>query len=765
MRHFQIGTRASIDKNDKERNIRNIYIFFFDKDGNALELNHSWEDFPNDIFLNIGNDNNPEFIPCIKESVDATQSSIVLSNNYFANGDVIKTARIHVLANIEDFDPSLYYTSIPILQKYNYTEQVVLFPEDLDKVGIPMYGFPIDANGEEMTVNLNPGQNETTNLNVTLRSLMARVDFTVKVNSNNIDESGTYPRYRIDELKFGNMPKAICLGTNHVANSAEDITTLTKDVTSQIQQAGASFTQTFYMLENLQEQKVLSSTEYSYIDTDTDKKNNERYKALRAKDYASYLELIGVYFDPSYAQTNAQLKFYLGQNNYNDFKVKRNCHYDNYVTITGLLSGDDKHEYSHVLYDSRVHTTVTESTPYYLSVMREHDIDAHFGVTPIDFYLYGELSKQRILVEIEDASQKPWIRMEKIPGKNMEEGSLPYGMDESSHIKTNKKFAAGNGKRKYFLDYLVQDVGTNAGVLKNNTSLIIDGDRDRIYVYIDENISKTPRSAILKITHQTTNDGGTTWNQTSNTEVRKIDINQRGLWEVKYDEEYEEWSWSDFGYITKTRPHYFYIEQIEEYLDNYDPYDNYDSQLVYEKIVWGFEGEDFGGNQKWSNVYHNGHEATNNIMNVLINSKDYEPLDLNTKPGSAAEYCYNRNKRNASGSVVNNIYSGTDATSKGWFLPGITQLEELMTQYQSTFTSFRTEYYWSSGAGKKSSGLSYAVDPNRARATKYNESTGTYIQSDQKEENQYEQGGGSAKRGVLCRVRAAYYNGDKQLEN
>ena len=43
----------------------------------------------------------------------------------------------------------------------------------------------------------------------------------------------------------------------------------------------------------------------------------------------------------------------------------------------------------------------------------------------------------------------------------------------------------------------------------------------------------------------------------------------------------------------------------------------------------------------WENVYYNGYEATINI----ITTAGQTVMNLNEKPESAAEYCYNKNKR------------------------------------------------------------------------------------------------------------------------
>ena len=125
-------------------------------------------------------------------------------------------------------------------------------------------------------------------------------------------------------------------------------------------------------------------------------------------------------------------------------------------------------------------------------------------------------------------------------------------------------------------------------------------------------------------------------------------------------------------------------------------------------------------------------------------------MDLNSQPRSAAEYCYNRNKRNPDGSVA-------DGNEK-WFLPGIRQMENSLTKYYNQFPEFQGNFYWSSAAGEVEDGSS-GQSSVRARATKVN-ADGSYVNSgggDGKgwEYYAYELGnGGYALRKEPLRIRA-----------
>lgn len=77
-----------------------------------------------------------------------------------------------------------------------------------------------------------------------------------------------------------------------------------------------------------------------------------------------------------------------------------------------------------------------------------------------------------------------------------------------------------------------------------------------------------------------------------------------------------------------------------------------------------------------------GHAFTSDI----VATAGIGPLKLNEKAGSAVEYCYNKNKRNAAG-IVSEIK---------WYLPAIDEIEDIVMGAYGTFTDFQNKYYWSS---------------------------------------------------------------------
>mgnify|MGYP000810823872 CR=1 FL=1 len=92
-----------------------------------------------------------------------------------------------------------------------------------------------------------------------------------------------------------------------------------------------------------------------------------------------------------------------------------------------------------------------------------------------------------------------------------------------------------------------------------------------------------------------------------------------------------------------------YVEAYEEYISHYDPLNEFEGNYIYDGLEWGLNGEYLGWNlviqgedETWCNIYYNGAEATQHI----ISKAGQSTMNLNEKPRSAAEYCYNKNKRN-----------------------------------------------------------------------------------------------------------------------
>lgn len=413
---------------------------------------------------------------------------------------------------------------------------------------------------------------------------------------------------------------------------------------------------------------------------------------------------------------------------------------------------------------------------YYIAMLRERNHDAHFCVTPMDVYLFASSisapTMEVILGDVPDDSETPlagsvpdWIRMERISAEDMAEGSVThsgftaYGSPGvGTHMATGEPWTAGNGKRAFFTKGLLK----SGGALYNNTRTRIEHSRDRIYFYIDENLTMDDRTATVTLIYK---ENGVEKKR------RTLILEQTHLLPV---------AMRDGGTV--------YMEQYEEYLDHYDPLDEYATEQIYTGLPWADRNSGLDNleierlykewfatalsstpYEKPGRVFNDGHAYTS----FSIYRAGQGVMTMNSRPRSAFEYCYNRNKRNADGTVTtaytprltgglvgDRVYQETANESK-WFLPGIRQMEDALTQYYTTFGEFQTSYYWSASAGE-ASGSSDGQNPQRARATKVdlNHASG-YAQSGGGGETEdyrqyaYEYGnGGYALRTEELRIRA-----------
>ncbi|MCE9042438.1 DUF4906 domain-containing protein [Parabacteroides distasonis] len=730
----QVATRSAIAKDEDEKRINQLYLFFFDKDGNYLESN-----------------NKDVFFPYMAPAQNTTNVSV--PTDVFKDPSKAKYAIIYALANvapevIADNDNDGYPDNFPYGGKNGKTpkdlfDEFVYDPVSYtsgthdDITALPSTGMPM-VGRTKTTVKLT----EKGNLTMQLKALMARIDINISIDSDHSDESGRLPRLSIAEWGVHNMPTAVPL--TEPDNGLTKLTTADpyRDATgiqsnAVVYNHGEAATITFYMFENM----IAPDTdpeEYEYpagVVEDVDKQRwkpelvNEDSKATYFTMKAYYTTYNG---DPSLpaGQDNttieAEYTFYLGKDAVKDFKVMRNRHYANNVVISGLTRVGNNP--NHITFDARVNIT-EQNNPFYLSMLRERDHDAHFCVTPLDVYLFEEDANPQMTVSIEDPENHIWVRMERVPAENMREGTLPANMSEEKYLATGKKdgkeWTAGNGKRRYFTTDLV----TNE--LAKNTLYTITTSRDRIYFYLDENLSTKDRTATVNIEYTDDN--------TQTPRTRTIEIVQHGLLPVQ---------WYNEGKLQGT----IYVEAYEEYISHYDPLNEFEGDYIYDGLEWGCDGITLAFseiNDEWTLGSKHGAEATQRI----ISRAGQSTMTLNDKPRSAAEYCYNKNKRDARGLVQNM------SNSSGWFLPGISQLESILTTYYNNYPEFQNNFYWSSAAAKRRilGGLDYYEDNKYARATKAL-SGGGYAESDWDDIYTSENGttGKAPRTGTFLRIRAAY---------
>lgn len=511
---------------------------------------------------------------------------------------------------------------------------------------------------------------------IQMKSLMARIDLNFTMDPYQSSDDRRNPSLLFNKVSVGNFPMGGYitpqLDTKDVTDNTE-ITLQEKEVsvtdfTGHTIREGEPQELTLYMFEHARTAKNIT-----YPDgIDDDEK--QRYKNERAQDDAAYITLEGTYTNHNGYAYAVTYKLYPGANAVDDFTIKSNCQYKNNITVKGITVNNLGDE---ALLDTRVNID-SEENPYFIEMLREREHDAHFNVTPMDVYIYKGGS---VKVEIVEPESHTWIRMEPIKEAATE---------------------AGYGKRDYFTEDLLFELNQQ----ENSTAYTVTGKEERIYFYIDENVPTEgtngqpvlAREATLRITY--TNDG--------QSKERDILIRQAGMLPVEYS--------GNEGYT-------FYVEYYEEYLEHYDGKDLY--KHAYDGLEWGLEGIVTGlGKDDFDEFLPYGWRNTMTMMQAFQNTEEGKAkpnITLNDKPRSAAEYCYNKNKRDAQGKV----------SECHWYLPTIREMENIIDTYYGTFAVFQNNWYWSSNPGSgeynrptRQQGLNWGnitnvgEDINYARATK-----------------------------------------------
>lgn len=749
MNQYTVTSRGTDIKTTEEQEIKSLHVFIFDKDGNYLEAltEHRYQGY---------------------RSITGGKTVMNIDREGWLDSEKAKKATVIVVANIEEgtFTGGTAGThpenigNRGDLESFTYKPLKERLITKLPENGMPMYGR-IDSLDLTST-------NTKQSIDIPMKALMARVDVSLEINSSSSDLTNTLPSLSVTECKVLNAPLATKFTQNENAETDLDPETgmgkndftFPPATVETIYNKNGKLEYTFYTFENLQEPNILEE-DYNYPKGTTEDQK-QRYKPeLADKENSMVFQLSGKYITYNGASYDVIYNLYLGADHTSNFKVARNKQYKNNVTIKGIVNAGNNPE--HITFDTRVN--ISTSNPYFVSIVKDRTLDCHFNVVPMDIYFFQEnpssLVTQKMTVEILDPTTANWVRMEKITAYQMEHGDAP-NTDNYIVAGPDKPWYAGNGKRKYFTTDLV----TNT--LAGNTSATIENHRDRIYLYVDENLDvwhlgdsrdQRTRTATLKLTY---------FENSKKVSTRELVLEQSKLLEVKYipgdlgDEE--------AGLANSS----FYIEAYEEYLSHGDPLNEFENNQVYTGLPWedytGGSGTTIGRYEtlgtKCSSNFYEGHPFTEKIAQEVEARRTgsgwlwdpfiyhYDHLDLNSKPKTAAGYCFIKNKRNADGSIPN----------PKWFLPGIRQLERILGHYYLEYTEFQNNYYWSSAAGE--GGGIYSENQNYARATK------AYI-NDEGKFDYYKSGtgniyngengtGGFAPRKTALRIRAARIDANPQ---
>ena len=670
-------------KNKEEALIRNMSIFIFKSDG--TRAHYEWIEGSRPVFVIDRDDLNQE-----SDAAD------------FAN------ATIYILANVPQYADGDLPANIEALK----TNSCKVTGIDLVEEGFPMIG--------NLTVNLEPTSNLEDNvLEIPLENLYSKIVFNIKVDSDQKLE-GFVPSFRLEEWEVHQVPQRVAFGTSeqtmfyHTAiqeNGADKVfasmvTTGNNPVLHKDGVLGFSF----YMPEHKVNPAVSEEVYFATIENIGEHEKQRHKPCLVDKadnpsipdDYQgkpTYVLLKGVFTDHQGYMKNVSYKIYLGENNYSNFQINRNCQYNNSVTIRGITNhfeGSDEN----ISVDHRVTVEKDEFTFY---VERETHLDSHFEVRPIDIEFEKEgldYDGSRVeLVLLTSTGEEP---------TNHNQQNLPgwVRFENMNDISSNSNNHCDNGKRLYFTEDLV----TNT--LKDNyrTTIRYNDTSKRIWTYFDENTDDVEgvRSATIRAKFYEKD-------ATEPTKVMDFKFRQRNLHPVNY---------SGRKYL---------IEYYEEYLYNFDPKDNYGNTT--DGMEWGLDGvqlshtdqaiyvdggwlqgvtdrinenvvpqygiyydfylprdlTDFPRDHTLISHPYDGKSFCNNIISTVnqnntISDQHIKELTLVQEPKSAIEYCYNKNKRNAQG-IVDNVK---------WYLPAIDEIEDITKAGYSDFNVFQNKLYWSS---------------------------------------------------------------------
>lgn len=802
MQKYNVTTRSSDPKEDEEKKIKYINVFFFQPNGEYMTGGYL-----------TGYPNAPQEGGYYKTSEGVSLLKVAPVNIPAGQGEGVT---VYAVANVDTLFQYLNSEKRPAiisqmiadgkasnpkeaLKKIVYRPQ---WPNGKITVGLPTTGMPmagskvINFTGSNVT----PAKERI----IEMKALMARVDINLRIDSEHASADGRFPSFLLTEWCVKNVPMQGSItptpddkqtgegwGDNWTADTPEQQTGTTTFTNGEAMRNVC----TFYVFENMQDAEWVKDAGEKWYDENLaagstgtaeqlyppkiEDAHKQRYKPYLANKHATAIELHGFY--STYNATGSgkdatyevHYTLYLGKDHTTNFQLKRNHQYKNNITIKGLLSQDSQTgEYT---FDARVNVE-EQNNDFYISILREQDHDAHFCVTPMDVHMFKgaagtDVQMEVILGEVPAGSETAtestvpsWIRMERISAEDMAAGTVDksgfskYGKG-GDHLATGTAWTAGNGKRAFFTNDLI-DV-----TLKDNTHLTLEHSRDRVYFYIDENLEQSspgipatqPREATVTLIYK---ENGTEVSRRTLTLAQlpflRVQVYGRDGDKADYDKVYPDDQNGD-GVI--------YMEQIEEYLNHYDPLDPYQTDQVYPGLKWadkdGVNINDGVGRQTqydWrKNIAGNWVPTTTSIRSWenyvmgetytrgIISAYKQEVMTLNEQPGSAAEYCWNRNKRNgADGTVTNAKY----------FLPGIRQMEDALTTYYNKFPEFQGNYYWSSTPGEGRYLSVFEVEAtNRARATKV-KPDGSYETSERTNDNYENNQGGYALRSEVIRIRA-----------
>lgn len=734
-----VGSRAGGPKDEDEKRINTLHVFFFDGEADPSTKKNrllTSTELGFDAYQRITT--NVMSVPSLKDAFDGDFSGkeiLVCALANLSNGTKFKTAYspdgdmkgVKISDTPDETEPYVYdeITCLQDLQNWVYCP--ILRSEegtavsDLPKAGMPMIGEKRISSADYQS---------NKNILIPMKAMMARVDVNVKLDPENESSTGL-PRMTITEYGVRNMPKRVPYVARTCGTKENPDTTVqpiepefTQSVNITIDKNSDVVRFHYYTYENVRQPNWYAKrtdgsnayndyyTEINYPINNPTTMQKQRWKpTIAQKGTASAVVLKANYTTHQNLNYKAQFTIYMGENTTDNFEVHRNRQYVNNISIRGLdyVRNSDDGVYT---FDGRVN--VVSDNPVYLAIVNERKVDAHASVRPMDvWFLLREPSKSgeplkkvdwysEVEVSIVDPDKCGWVRMELVPRSVMEEAG----------------FKAGTGARDYFTtDLVTNTLAGNDRVLiradKYNNDLKYEQSRSRVYFYIDENVTPNAQGEILdriakvKIVYRKReSENGPILDERE----RILEIEQRGLKKITYTHPSSSTALKDT-----------YMEYYEEYLEHYDPLDQHTMPgELYEGMPWGVEGTRYDRVQTgttpllglpiydtysgFDDVYDEGLQATQWVLVRRSGTEGYVSMSTvklynDAPPVTAFHYCYGKNKRKADG-TVDGASAYNDISRGGWYLPGIRELERALTEYYLTFSDFKGNFYWSSSAAQ-----------------------------------------------------------------
>ena len=636
-----VGTRAD-DDGIADSYISEMTMFIFKGDGTLIQgYSDAGRTQACTSAINIPR-GNPTFLIDTEEGILADLSGSTNSSEVFydnTTGD-LTSCHIYIVANawdqliLKDDKGNRHIDNIKTLADleafvYNVDSTLAMPMIDEDS----FRGFPMIGKQQGNSFNLHKdGNNENNSVaTIPLKKLYSKVCFTMQINADQV-VAGQTPSFKIEKVEVFNVPNKVRMGRKLDANGkpiygdTNDDDYLTEMGVASTTTPGEyyHFTETPFTIDKFNKRTISHSTSLTtddviefgfYMPEHKVTPNAIKYPdkitpdakqyykpagvgqsrngdgSISAPKIATFVRIHGSYTDHNGQILGVKYDIYLGQNNFDDFTVKRNQQLNNKLIITGLTNHkdaypDEEHE-GNISIDHRVEVS---DRGFNLSMERTAILDAHFEVRPLDIELQADAS---MTVTIPEA-YRGWVAME-------DDAAARSGKNSSLYVNST---TARKGVRKYFTTTLVSELN-NLGTYKdgNGGTLFFENTTTqtktfRVWFYIDENPN------VYDKTGATAPNGGAGGYTVSKNQYRVCPVQfvYNGTKVVKDEDtgedvtvdvtktetiNFQQWNlWRVWGGISKNR--YYDIEHEEEYLNNYASDQQYGQ--TQNGMPWGLNG-------------------------------------------------------------------------------------------------------------------------------------------------------------------------------